>query len=135
MRTDAFFDSNVVLYLFGPHSDKAVRSERLLADGGVVNVQVLNEIANVALRKMRKPWIQAREMLNGIRANCSVVSVTIETHERGLAIAERYQLQLYDGMIVAAAQLAGCTVLYSEDMRDGLVIDRLTIRNPFAASA
>jgi predicted nucleic acid-binding protein len=43
-------------------------------------------------------------------------------------------MNVYDGMIVAAAQLAGCRVLYSEDMHDGLVIDRLTIRNPFAAS-
>ena len=131
MRTDAFFDSNVVLYLFGSESDKAARSEQLLADGGVVSVQVLNEFSNVALRKMRKPWAQAREMLDGIRANCSVVPVTIETHERGLVIAERYQLQVHDGMIVAAAQLAGCTVLYSENMHDGLVIERLTIRNPY----
>ncbi len=133
MRVDVFFDSNVVLYLFGSDSDKAVRAEQLLTDGGVVSVQVLNEVANVALRKMRKPWAQAREMLNGIRANCRVVPVTIETHERGLAIAERYQLQVYDGMIVSAAQLAGCAVLYSEDMHDGLVIDGLTLRNPYAA--
>jgi len=132
MRVDVFFDSNVVLYLFGSDSDKAVRAEQLLTDGGVVSVQVLNEVANVALRKMRKPWAQAREMLNGIRANCRVVPVTIETHERGLAIAERYQLQVYDGMIVSAAQLAGCAVLYSEDMH-GLVIDGLTLRNPYAA--
>jgi predicted nucleic acid-binding protein len=46
-------------------------------------------------------------------------------------LAERYILNIYDAMIVAAAQLAGCTVLYSEDMHDGLVIDRLTIRNPY----
>jgi predicted nucleic acid-binding protein len=49
----------------------------------------------------------------------------------GLALAERCKLSVHDGMIVAAAQLAGCTILYSEDMHDGLVIDRLTIRNPY----
>jgi predicted nucleic acid-binding protein len=59
--------------------------------------------------------------------------LTVTTHELGLALAERYQLNVYDGMIVAAAQLADCTVLYSEEMHDGLVIDRLTIRNPYAA--
>jgi predicted nucleic acid-binding protein len=47
-------------------------------------------------------------------------------------LAERYQLGVYDGMIVAAALVAGCTTLYSEDMHDGLVIDQLTIRNPYA---
>jgi predicted nucleic acid-binding protein len=65
---------------------------------------------------------------------CSVVPVTEETHVRGLVLAERYQLGLYDGMIVAAALLAGCTTLYSEDMHDGLVIDRLTICNPYAGT-
>ncbi len=63
----------------------------------------------------------------------TVVPLTVDTHDRGLALAERYQLSLYDGMIVAAAQLAGCTTLYSEDMHDGLVIDGLTIRNPYRA--
>ena len=57
-----------------------------------------------------------------------IVPLTLETHERGLDLAERYQLSVYDGMIVAAALLAGCTTLYSEDMHDGLVIDG----SPFA---
>ena len=60
--------------------------------------------------------------------------MTLETHERGSNLRERYQLSVYDGMIVAAALLAGCTTLYSEDMHDGLVIDRLTIRNPYAGA-
>jgi predicted nucleic acid-binding protein len=49
-----------------------------------------------------------------------------------LAIAERYQYKFYDALIVASALEARCTILYSEDMQDGHVIDgRLTIRNPF----
>ena len=58
--------------------------------------------------------------------------IGIETHERGLTLASRYGLNIYDAMIVASALLAGCTVLYSEDMQDGQVFERqLTIRNPF----
>jgi len=129
---DVFFDSNVMLYLFGADSNKASRSEDLLAQGGVISAQVLNEFSSVALRKMRKTWPQIHEMLNGIRANCSVVAVTVEVHERGLMIAERYKLQVYDSMIVAAALLADCTTLYSEDMHAGLVIDGLTVKNPYA---
>jgi predicted nucleic acid-binding protein len=60
--------------------------------------------------------------------------MTIETHDRGLELAERYQLNVYDGTIVAAAQLAGCKILYSEDMHDGLVIGGLTLRNPYAGT-
>ena len=73
----------------------------------------------------------AGQVSERIRELCAIVAITEDTHVRGLALAERYQLNVYDGMIVAAAQLAGCTVLYSEDMHDGLVIDRLTIRNPY----
>ena len=62
--------------------------------------------------------------------------VTLKTHETGLALAERYRLSIYDGMIAAAALLAGCDRLWSEDMQDGLVIDgRLRIADPFAETA
>jgi predicted nucleic acid-binding protein len=55
-----------------------------------------------------------------------------DTHELGCKIARRYQLSIYDGMIAAAAQQAGCTTLYSEDMQHGLIIEKsLTVRNPF----
>jgi predicted nucleic acid-binding protein len=80
-------------------------------------------------------WAETRDFLDTFRATLEVIPLTLETHERGLALAERYQLSVYDGMIVAAAQLAGCRVLYSEDMHDGLVIDGLTIRNPYAGGS
>jgi predicted nucleic acid-binding protein len=83
---------------------------------------------------VRLSWAETRDFLDTFRATMKVVPLTLETHERGLDHAERYQLSVYDGMIVAAAQLAGCRVLYSEDMHDGLVIDGLTIRNPYAAA-
>ena len=128
---EAFFDSNVLIYLTDEETGKSGPTEDILADGGVVSVQVLNEFASVARRKVRLSWSETREFLDIFRATLKVVPLTLETHERGLELAERYTLSVYDGMIVAAAQLAGCTVLYSEDMHDGLVIDRLTIRNPY----
>ena len=60
-----------------------------------------------------------------------MVPVTLETHARGLVYAERHQLAIYDSMIVAAAALAGCTTLFSEDMHNGLVIDGVTVKNPY----
>jgi predicted nucleic acid-binding protein len=56
----------------------------------------------------------------------------IDTHELGLDMTERYGSSIYDGLIIAAAVRAGCTVVYSEDMQHGQAIDQLTIRNPFA---
>jgi predicted nucleic acid-binding protein len=128
---EAFFDSNVLIYLTDAESGKAPRTEDLLADGGVISVQVLNEFTNVALRKVRLSWPETRAFLDTFRATLMLVPLTVEIHERGLDLAERYRLNVYDGMIVAAAQLAGCRTLYSEDMHDGIVIDGLTIRNPY----
>ena len=131
--SETFFDSNVLIYLTDTESGKAEQTEDLLAEGGTISVQVLNEFANVALRKVRLSWPETRDFLDTFRATLEIVPLTLETHQRGLDLAERYQLSVYDGMIVAAAQLAGCRVLYSEDMHDGLVIEKLTIRNPYAA--
>jgi predicted nucleic acid-binding protein len=63
------------------------------------------------------------------------LSLTLAIHEAGIAIAERTRYQLYDALIIAAALEAGCVTLFSEDLRDGQVIDgRLTIRHPFSMS-
>ena len=129
---EVFFDSNVLIYLTDEASGKSGRTEDLLADGGVISVQVMNEFANVARRKVRLSWVETREFLGIFRATLKIAPLTLETHERGLDLAERYGLSVYDGVIVAAALLAGCRTLYSEDMHDGLIIDRLTIRNPYA---
>jgi predicted nucleic acid-binding protein len=132
--TSAFFDTDVLLHEFSQDAAKSSASENVIRGGGVISVQVLNEFANAGRRKLGLSWAVIRDILGEYRTNLTVVPGTLETHERGLYLAERYQLSVYDGMIVAAAQLAGCTTLYSEDMHDGLVIEGLTIRNPYAAS-
>jgi predicted nucleic acid-binding protein len=129
---EVFHDTNVILYLLSGDAAKADRAEELLGAGGRVSVQVLNEFAAVASRKLGLSWDDIGEILAQVRAVCPVESVAIETHERGLALASRYGLNVYDAMIVSSALLAGCTLLYSEDMQDGQVFDgQLTIRNPF----
>lgn len=131
---DDFFDTNVVLYLLSADPGKADRAEQLLAGGGTISVQVLNEFVAVAVRKLRMPWADVREVIEQVRAVCRVEPMTVETHERALHIAERYGLSIYVALIVSAALPAGCKTLYSEDMQDGQLLDRqLTIRNPFAA--
>ena len=130
-----FFDTNVVLYLLSADTAKADRAEELITLGGTISVQVLNEFAAVASRKLRMSWTEIREVLAQVRAVCAVEPLTLETHERALRIAVRYRLSIYDALIVAAALLAKCQTLHSEDMQDGQVVERqLTIRNPFAPS-
>lgn len=129
---DSFFDSNVLLYVAGSDATKAARAETLIADGGMISVQVLNEITNVARRKMQLDWHDLHVPLDSFKSLLDVVALTVEIHAFGLAIAERYKLSTYDAMIAAAAFDAGCSTLWSEDMQDGFLIeDRLRIRNPF----
>jgi predicted nucleic acid-binding protein len=131
--TEFFFDTNILIHEFSEDIAKATISENVIRSGGVISVQVLNEFASAGMRKLGLSWTTIREILLEYRQNFVVVPLTLETHERGVELAERYRLNVYDAMIVAAAQLAGCRLLYSADMRDGLVIDQLTIRNPYVA--
>ena len=132
MSSDVFFDTNIIVYFASESDPKAHISAQLLKAGGVVSVQVLNEFTRVGLRKRRLTFVEIHKTIDAVRAVCKVVALTLETHERGLAYAERYKLGVFDAMIVAAAVLAGCTTLYTEDMHDGLVIDGVTMRNPFS---
>lgn len=129
---ETFFDTNIVLYLFSSDPAKADRAEELLAAGGVVNVQVLNELTSVARRKLDMTWPEINEILAYVRTGCRVEPLTLGTHMRGVEIAERYSVSVYDAMILASALDAGCSTLCTEDLHNGQVIDgRLTIRDPF----
>ena len=133
MPGKVFFDTNVLIYAVAQNDPRGPRAEALLAKGGVVGVQVLNEFVSVARRKMRMPWKDVTEALDAIRVLCpSPVPITIATHETALQIAENRGFEIYDALIVSAALEAGCATLYSEDLRHGQVINgKLTVRNPF----
>lgn len=127
-----FADTNVVLYLLddGP---KAERAEEILGQGPRISVQVLKEAMVNCRRKAGLSWEDTGAFLEGIKSLCPVEDLTIQTHQVGRALAEKYQLSVYDAMIVSAALLAGCTTLWTEDMHDGLLVeDWLRVVNPFA---
>ena len=126
-----FFDTNVLLYLLSEDTQKADRAEAIIALGGVISVQVLNEFASVASRKLKMSYTEIRDTLSIIRSICDTRALTVAIHEQGLAIAEQFGFSLYDSLIVSAALDADCSVLYSEDMQHGQLIDSLLIHNPF----
>ncbi len=135
MKTvERFFDTNLLFYLYSSDSAKADQVEVLLSEGGTVSVQVLNEFASVAIRKLQMSFDEVCETLSAITEVCSVIPLTLETHSAGLRIAERFRFSVYDSLIVAAALQAGCKTLLTEDLQHGQSIDqRLVIRNPFRA--
>jgi predicted nucleic acid-binding protein len=130
--TDVFLDTNVRLYLISDDAAKADRAEELIGAGGVISVQVLNEFASVASRKNSMQPPEIREVLSAVRAACSVEPLSLQTHDLALDLVERFHVSFYDALTVAAARLAKCGVLYSEDMQDGQTVEGVTIQNPFA---
>jgi predicted nucleic acid-binding protein len=85
---------------------------------------------------MRMSWQDTHAFLSLLRGLLTVHSVAVETHDTGLALAERYNLPIYDAMIVASALDADCDTLWSEDMQHGMMLDdRLRIVNPFRATS
>jgi predicted nucleic acid-binding protein len=130
----SFVDTNVLVYIASGDPAKADRAEKIVRDGGTISVQVLNELTNVARRKMGLSWTDTHRFLSKLRGLLAVHPVTIETHETGLLLAERYSLSTYDAMIAASALHADCDMLWSEDMQDGMVVEnKLRITNPFHA--
>jgi predicted nucleic acid-binding protein len=133
MRAKVFFDTNVVIYAIAQNDARGPRAEALLAMGGVVSVQILNEFVSVARRKIRMPWKDVTEALAAILVLCpSPVPISVDTHGAALRIAEKYGYEIYDALVAASALEAKCTTLFSEDLQDRQIIEgKLTIENPF----
>jgi len=126
-----FIDTNVIVYVLSGDASKADRAEALLAEGGVISVQVLNEFASVARRKIGLSWPETQEVLEALKANLEVAPLTLGVHERAVRLAVAHQLNIYDAAIIAAAIESGCDVVLSEDMSDGQAFESLRTANPF----
>jgi predicted nucleic acid-binding protein len=124
-----FFDTNALVYAFLDVT-KREAALNLIASGGVISAQVLNEFTNVARRE--RDWPEIERAVSVIRARfANVVPLTADIHASALGLARIHGLSFYDALIVAAALEAGCDTLYSEDMQHGRKFGGLTIVNPF----
>ncbi len=133
MSAKPFLDTNIIVYAFGANDPRSRKAVALIESGGVTSVQVLNEFVHVLRRKQGRAWPEVIEALDVLKILLDAPSpMTGELHEEAIKIARRQNFSIYDGLIVAAAQQAGCKILYSEDFQHGQRVDRLTIRNPFA---
>jgi predicted nucleic acid-binding protein len=132
MSAKPFLDTNILIYAFAPGA-KAAAAERILADGALLSVQVLNEFVNVSRRKLDLSWRDIEDRLDVILALVGApLPITIERHTEARAIASRRQLAFYDALIVASAIASGARELLSEDMQHGAKFSSVRVRNPFA---
>jgi predicted nucleic acid-binding protein len=133
MNAKPFLDTNILIYAFASNDPRSEEAEALLAAGGLISIQVLNEFVNVSRRKLRREWPEIEEALSVLRTILDPpVPLTIEVHEAAVGLARNSGFPFCDSLIIAAAIRAGCRILYSEDMQDGQTVDGMTVRNPFA---
>ena len=132
-----FVDSNVWLYIFLPGQDKnkAAIAKRLIQQKQlsiVVSTQVINEIMRNLFRNKAISEVEARHLIRSFYQDCQVVPVNEPVQIQASQLREKYSLSYWDSLITAAALESGTVTLYSEDMQDGLTVEKqLTIVNPF----
>jgi predicted nucleic acid-binding protein len=132
MPGERFLDTNVLIYAFAAGDRRSARAEALLAEGGVIGVQVLNEFTNVLRRKLGWDWPQVDAALTVIGELTEPVRpLTVNIHAQAVQLARANSLSFYDALIVAAAADAGCSVLITEDLQHGRRFGSVAIRNPF----
>jgi len=127
-----FADTNIVVYAVGQDSDKRTKALHILTQGVIVSSQVINETVSVLTRKQGANLVAAHEVAESLLELCEVAPVDASTIREAIRLVRRYKLSHWDSLIVAAALLAGCEKLYSQDMQHGQVFDeRLKVVNPF----
>lgn len=131
MADKYFLDTNVLLYLINEDAYRTPLAKRLALTKFCISVQILNEFVRVAVKKFKLSPTLVREVLDPIRLTCELFPLTAETHDLAWKIFCSTNIGIYDANIIAAAELAGCDILYSEDMNHGQVIGGVRIINPF----
>jgi predicted nucleic acid-binding protein len=133
----SFIDTNMLIYADSP--DEPLKQEiasQLLAQLrlrslGVMSTQVLQEFANVGLKKLKLRHDTVRKQL-AFYKGFELFSITPEIIDDALDLHQTRSLGFYDALILASARVAGCSVLYSEDLNAGEIVAGVKVVNPFA---
>lgn len=139
MSAESFLDTNLFVYqLMAEDEAKAKTAGKLIRKGiqtgrSCVSFQVVQECLNVIARhaEIALTAEQAKRYLDTSLKPLWRIYPSASLYQRALDIQAFHRFSFYDSLIIAAAQEAGCKVLYSEDLQHGQQIDSLTIRNPF----
>ncbi len=127
----AFLDSNILVYAYSTDHRRS-RAVEVVATGGVISAQVLNEFTNVLRNKQKVQWPVIKAAVTSVRAQFAViVPLTAAIHAVALDLASEHGLAFYDALIVASAIESDCDTLMSEDLQHGRNFGGVTVVNPF----
>jgi predicted nucleic acid-binding protein len=132
-----FLDTNVLAYAYDESKPQKRHVARQLLEGlavgkVVISTQVLAEFAAVMLHKVSPP-ATANAVVKALDALASIrlIIPDAELVRRAVEARSSYGIHFYDGMIVAAAERAGCARIWSEDFNEGQKYFGVTVTNPF----
>ncbi len=134
-----FVDTNILVYAYdhtaGPkHESARGIMDRLWDNGeGVLSTQVLQEFYVAVTRKIPQPIAsrRAREIIADL-GTWTVATLEVPEILSASEISDRYRVNFWDGLILAAAQKEDAEILWSEDLNDGQNYGGVVVRNPFS---
>jgi len=132
MSADPFLDTNILIYAFAKGDARTAKAVSLMAAGGTVSVQTLNEFVNASRKKLARDWHEIeRELVVIHQLLGPPLPLRADDQKEAIRIARRYNFGIYDSMMIASALAAGCSILYTEDLHNGQKIGGLTVRDPY----
>lgn len=130
-----FIDSNILVYANDINAgDKQARAIDIItgcmrAGIGYISVQVLQEYANVALKKLgQEPPVVLRQLK--LLEALKIIIPSPKSVRRSVEISHTYQVSFWDASIIAAAEDADCEVICTEDLNTGQYYAGLQVLNP-----
>jgi len=135
MKDRIFIDTNLWIYLYSKDDKNSKCKELLDQNFENVNIstQVLGEIFSVLTKKRIKTKEEAKQIVADITSSFSVAEVLTATVNKAMDLSIKQAFSYWDSLIIASALESNCSILYTEDMQDGQIIeDRLRIMNPFS---
>jgi len=131
----AFFDTTVLLHMYGGDASKQSRAKRLFRQYAytgrmLLSTQVVEEFYAAGSRELAMPQ---RELQDATAAllDCPLIVVSLFHIKAALQNEERYKIPFWDALILAAAKSGGAAILYSEALQDGQKYGTVLVRNPF----
>ena len=131
-----FIDTNVIIYANDSRDRKkqAIALDlikRLMSDGtGVISTQILQEYAHVAITKLGQDHSVVMRQIT-LLGNLETVAITADTVKRSIELQKIYQINFWDAGIIAAAEIASCDSIMTEDLNPGQMYSGIRAVNPF----
>ena len=134
MKDKIFIDTNILLYAYSTEKNKQEIAQNIINTNNNIYIskQVINETINILIKKFKLNIKDIINVVKELEKEFIILDFDIQTQLNTLKLTQNYNLQFYDALIVSTALKNSCTILYSEDMQDKLVIEKkLKIINPF----